>query len=418
MGRDLFEEIELSKFSTEYGEINSKWLWENKLEIDWTIEERNKVWHDTYFTRQAVKDHQAKGNCRLAWLILCEMESCDLLYPGDIVVDHMCGIGSFLLVAALRGYNAFGVELEDVFYLDMVGYDSLHSVDENDDLFYGFSANQHVEGNIERFNKLLGNRKRIGSIRVVQGDARRIDEILQGEEFLEFVGSSFGGVGVINSPPYSRTTEVGGGMAKSRTQHYSPNIAVVNSPPYGNRLRDEGQQFGAKDKRTWSELGDEIADNKQYSLNPDNIGNAKIAIVNSPPYSRSTEHDDAQIEAMPEQKKTGHQGFKYEGATNIALLDVDPYRHEMRKVYLALHRALPSESPVALITRNFVQEGQIVYLDKMTINMMKSAGFQYLFTKRAVLPEISFFKYINWQKMHKEKGLPLITWEEVTFYIK
>ena len=49
---------------------------------------------------------------------------------------------------------------------------------------------------------------------------------------------------------------------------------------------------------------------------------------------------------------------------------------------------------------------------------MQQAGFEYLETKRAALPDISFLKNINWKKYFKDEWLPLVDWEEITFYTK
>lgn len=359
----------------EYDKINAAWLQRNDIAIDWTIVDRNKVWHDAYFSPRAVRDHQAKGNCKFAWLIIKQMEKEEWIGPGTIFLDNMCGIGSFLIVAALKGYDAIGVELEEVFVADMVGFDEYSEPKEDNDLFANYTHKQHIEGSIERFHKLTDNVTKAGKIQVFQGDARRIHKLLP-EHGINLHNIAVHRIdphnfAVVNSPPYSSTTEVGGGMAKDRTQHYSE----------------------------------------------DNIARAGVAVVNSPPYSRTTEHDEAQIDALPD-NVGGHKPFLYAHRSNIARLKLGPYQTQMFRVYRALFKTVPVGTPVALLTRNFIQEGKVVLLDETTVRLMESAGFTYQYTKRAVLPEVSFFKRINWDKMHKARGLPLILWEEATFYLK
>ena len=184
----------------------------------------------------------------------------------------------------------------------------------------------------------------------------------------------------MSSPPYSGSTEIGG-KAKN-----------------GNLARATNAKHDVYDE--------------------DNIARRKLVIVSSPPYSRSTEHSGDQIDALPDGKVGGHKGFAYGDRENIALLGIGPYDIEMLKVYQSLHKALGARSSVVLLTRNFIQKGKIVLLDELTVKLMEQAGFKYHFTRRAELPEISMFKYMNWNNTHREKGLPLITWEEATFYTK
>lgn len=409
--------VDIHQHKQTYQSFNEDWLNSNDITIDWKIEERNKQWHDTYFTRRACKDHQAKGNCRFAFKIIEHMEFMNWISKGDVILDPMCGIGSFLIIAALKGYDAIGIELERRFYEDMIGVREAVSVDDRDDLFSGYEGEQYVPGNIESFLKSMTN---VGKIQVINGDARETHGII--------------------------SIMIGKGMLD-----WKSGLGIVCSPPYGNRLSDEKQQVGSKDSLKYSELDDPerqysndsnnigtkrlavltsppysattevgggIAKSRTQHYSNDNVAKSRLAILCSPPYSRSTEHSNDQIDAMPEEKKSGHKGFLYSDRRNIAVLKLGPYQEEMLKVYQAMYRTLQHGSPVALITRNFIQEGQIVALDELTIDLMEQAGFEYQFTRRAELPEISMFKYMNWEKCHKEKRLPLITWEEATFYLK
>lgn len=352
--------------------------------IDWDIKDKNKQWHETFFTKRAVHDHQAKGNCRFCWLIIKEMERQGWLRKGDVVLDPMCGIGSFNIVAALCGYNSVGVEMEGTFYKDMVGYDTLEAVGD-DDLFGSFES--HVEGTIERFLGLTEQIPSVGDILVVQGDARNLGEVL--------------------------------GYTNLELEYPNTKMQAICSPPYGNRMRDEGQRFGSKDGKVWSDFCSKAEYEYQYSLDEGNIGNAKIQIVCSPPYGRSTEHSEQQINSMdkPGTGFHGHKPFKY-GRGNIAILQDSRYSREMLKVYRSMYGFLQPGAHTALITRNFIQDFKVVELDELTIKLMKRAGFEYIKTMRARLPELSLFKNINWEKYHKKRGLPKIDWEECTFYVK
>lgn len=429
-GASGLPDVAIEKYQQTYEEFNKHWMKEQGIWIDWKIEERNKFWHDTYFTKRSVKDHQAKGNCRFVTHCLEELERLSWINKGDLVFDPMCGIGSFLVVAALKGYNGVGIELEVRFCKDMVGYDEHIEIDAADDLFANFMNKQHVEGNIEKFHKITADIPSVGRIAIINGDARESHVLLPRNNLR------------LNS---------------------KGKVYAVCSPPYGNRLSDVTQTAGAHDGRDWEELEEESDGRRQYSNDSDNIGTNRVvtissppysgtteiggkpktddpndffnrnkathysedniarnrlAIVSSPPYSRITEHDAKQIDNLPDGKVGGHRGFVYSNRKNIALLKIGPYDTEMFKVYQSLYKTVGVGSPVVLLTRNFIQKGKVVLLDELTISLMERAGFTYMFTRRAELPDISMFKYMNWNNIHRDKGLPLITWEEATFYLK
>lgn len=59
--------------------------------------------------------HPAKMSPALCFKILEHLEELGLLQPGASVLDPLCGIGTSLLAAALKGYPATGIELEPKF---------------------------------------------------------------------------------------------------------------------------------------------------------------------------------------------------------------------------------------------------------------------------------------------------------------
>jgi len=343
---------------------------QNRPVIDWPNCQRNYEWHDKFFAPKALRDHQAKGNCDSAALTLDYMVERGWLSEGDLILDPMCGIGSFLIVAALKGYDCIGVELEENFIKDMEGYDSI--VDDYDDMF--FMSKTHVEGNLEHFRRVTDGLPNVGSIRVFQGDARQLS-------MMDFSAS-----------------------------------AVLCSPPYGNRLKAARQQIAGRINRdTRIDFSEMYGSEASYSDDPKNIGNAKIKVLCSPPYNHG-EHSEAKIDSIPDEI-TGMRVHEYLNPSNIANIDgSSKYNHEMLKVYNSLYTFLAPGAVVALVTRNFIQDKKVVRLDSLTIRLMERAGFMYLETKRANNPEVSFFRQINHNKIFKKYGLPLIDWEEITFY--
>jgi len=142
----------------------------------------------------------------------------------------------------------------------------------------------------------------------------------------------------------------------------------------------------------------------------------RLTTICSPPYMRLTEQNANQASYLSEY--TGHKAHGYQNDGNIARLDKRAYKVGILAVYKELHIFLEPDEYVALVTRNCISDGDMIFLDRITINAMKDAGFEYIETKKARLPDVSFLKRINHRKFHAKKGLPLIDWEEITFYRK
>jgi len=306
-------------------DINTRWLGKtyNISKLDWYISERNHQWHNTYFAKKATQDHQAKNNCRLGTICLEYMEEQGWISKQQSILDPMCGIASLLIVAALKGYDCIGIELEELYCNDMVGYDVPITSDDDMDLLIGHIA--HVQGNLEAFREATKSMKGIGDIRVYNYDSRQL----------------------------------------------------VNAP---------------------------------FDIQTKNLN-----VISSPPYMALTEQNEDQASTID--GYTGHKEHFYSDNNPATLVGIK-YRREMEKVYSQLYKVLQVGAYVCLLTRNCLSDGKLVVLDKMTISSMERSGFTYIETKRATLPDISFLKRHSWLKYFKDQKLPLIDWEECTFYRK
>lgn len=313
----------------DFYEINCNWLHKTygTHELNWYIQERNHQWYDTYFAKKAVQDHQAKNNCRLGTVCLEYMEEQGWIDNSYTIFDPMCGIASLLIVAALKGYDGYGVELEELYYNDMVGYDF---IDETMPLFG--TTTTRIQGNLEAFKYATEEIKGIGNIRVRLGDSRQLTAM---------------------------QTSAGWPMNHEAPEH--------------------------------------------------------LAVISSPPYMALTEQTEKQAATISDY--SGHKEHHY-GDNNPATLVGGKYRREMEKIYSQLYKVLQVGAHICLLTRNCLSDGKLVVLDKITIVSMERAGFTYIETKRASLPDISFLKRNNWNKHFKDKKLPLIDWEECMFYVK
>lgn len=160
----------------------------------WRVTETNSQWHESFFSKQALNDHQAKGICPLYWNIIDHLEFAGILEKGDTVFDPMCGIGTTMIIANLKGYASIGNELEYKYYRDMVGYDGEHELDLlNTTKVVRF----HIDGNTESFLKRTGRYKY--PIHLINKDAKELTR----DDLEEYGGKLI----VITSPPYNRTAE-------------------------------------------------------------------------------------------------------------------------------------------------------------------------------------------------------------------
>ena len=173
--------------------------------------------------------HPAKVSFNLAERIYRHMLAEGWLAPGDVVVDPFGGIGGFAFHAALYGMHWRGVELEQKF-VDLGGQ------------------------NLELWrNRYAAHFPGYGSARLVQGDSRRLVDVLRE------AGA------VVSSPPYSETRIDG------------------NGDEGASGLRDEDGNYlrGAEGWQKRKELG------ARYGGDPANLGNMPAGVVSSPPFEAS-----------------------------------------------------------------------------------------------------------------------------------
>jgi DNA modification methylase len=161
-----------------------------------------------FFCEEAVA-HPAKANLFLLYFLIKRYTR-----EGDVVADIMAGTGSTGIVASYLGRHSVMVELESKFA-------------------------DWIKKNVELLEKYG---KKRGEIRVIQGDARRLSDLL----------------GVKTD-------------------------SIVTSPPYSNAISRQGG------KEKVEKIGVSCKTAREYSGDPANIGNLPHgnpdAIITSPPYS-------------------------------------------------------------------------------------------------------------------------------------
>lgn len=185
--------------------------------------------------------HPAKMN---QWLLKFLVE--EFTKPGEVILDPMAGSGSTGVVAALHGRNCVQVDIEEKF------------------VAWAEEAREKVERQ--------GTLTKKGWIRNIQGDARRLSELLREQTDI-----------IVTSPPYSQTVV---GVSEKEFQKKK---AIIN------RLRHErGEIKGGTGES--GKLGISLLNPDMYSKNKENIANLPHGsidtVITSPPYSGSVPAED------------------------------------------------------------------------------------------------------------------------------
>ena len=166
-----------------------------------------------YFAKESVA-HPAKANCYLLYYLIKKYTK-----PNETVLDPMAGTSSTGIIASLLERHSICVELEPKF----------------------------VEWSRKNVECLEKSGKKRGEIKIVQGDARRLTQLLGVESDV-----------AITSPPYSETYTGGGDPEKRRRRlikaghnpkdflggkarnavlkHYNEADTVITSPPYSESI--------------------------------------------------------------------------------------------------------------------------------------------------------------------------------------
>jgi len=327
---------------------------------DWIVESDTRAWHESYYAAQALRDHQAKGIPNLYLKILEHMKSrYGIRTDKHIILDPMCGIGTTLIISNLNQMESIGIELEDKYFNDMVGYDyTFNGIDMGNDSLFAVSdieMKQHIEGNLERFAKVTGRLQ----------DGVPMYCKLVGENEIEY----------LNTPAYY----YGGSHPITIFNHDS-------TKPFDKLIRD------------------------YISLE------SKVPIViTSPPYTRITEHDEKQIASLPKEKMHHHKPAGYENPNNIAMKMPHEYRMAMGEVYQNVYDF--GVELCVIVTRDFIDKGKVFALWAWNKERLEwQHKYELIEHIKAKIPDMSLFKSMNYNRFHKAKGLPLIDWEDICIY--
>jgi SAM-dependent methyltransferase len=310
------------------------------IKYDWVVEDDARSWWQSYFSSRGLYDHTAKGFPSLYHQIFQHLISKYGINPKEhIILDQMCGIGTTLIIANLNHFDSIGIELEEVYYKDTIGFTEKVEMDM---LGQSLSVENKVIGTVENF---------------VISTGRLVDRIDNKNHHI--FNTVFGSINIFN----------------------------------GDSTKPE----------VFSNVKEVIKDKK-------------VIVVTSPPYTRISEHDQKQIDAMPEDIRGGFRPAGYKDPNNIAMKQPYEYRMAMSKIYKNLYDL--GVELMVLVTRDFILGGEVFGLavyNKFAAEF-PAPKFELIEKIRAKIPTASFFKRINFEKYHKAKGLPFIDYEDIFFY--
>ena len=314
---------------------------------------------------------------------------------GDVLLDPMAGTGVLGVIAALRGRNVIQVEIEPLFF-EWMEY-----------------ARKRVEE-----AQTLGRK---GWIVNILGDSRELRRLLS--EVAESISC------VITSPPYAETISRSGG----------PPSQMIRSGQF--------------------KIGQSCLAMRQYSPNPNNIGNLKLGdvaiidhIITSPPYLRSffvptkmpqyEGGDLTRYHYMPQSSsnisiigyRNGLGNEQALSSVSTALSDEDienirrklmkngkpTYLSEMLKVYREMWHVLKPGGNAIIVVKAYVRNWKPIDLPYITCRLCEIAGFRLVEVLKYRLRTMSFYRVLQ-KKRFQEKGLEfpkLLEYEYVLIFKK
>jgi len=312
---------------------------------DWVVENDATQWWNSFFAPQGLYDHTAKGFPNLYHQIFQHLIKKYNINPEEhIILDPMAGLGTTLILANINKFDCIGVELEEVYFKDMIGFVKEEVID-----MFGVPTpvKQKVAGTVENYLQVTG----------------RFEALFDVEVDHKMYITKFGRIIIHNND--------------STNKYFYDNLEM---------------QLSGFSK--------------------------KIIVVTSPPYTRISEHDQKQIDAMPEDIRDGFRPAGYKNPYNIAMKQPYEYGVAMTKIYKNLYNL--GVELVVLVTRDFILCGEVFKLGMRNKSCAEfpAPKFELVEHIKAKIPIISFFKRINFEKHHKAKGLPMIDWEDVMIYTR
>ena len=336
--------------------------------------------------------HPAKFSRGLIRRIYEHMLAAGYLAPGDSVVDCFGGIGAGALDAMSMGLHWTGVELEPRF-VEL--------------------GNRNI-AKWQRDLAMLGDR--VGTARLLQGDSRRL---------LEVVGA--GMAGVVSSPPFENqihgqdeaflravdADRVKRGLQYSTTRHHSTDYgtspgqlgampsgdyaaAVISSPPYADAVNGTGEGPGARYDTVHhnADTAQRLSSDNGYGATDGQLGRMAgegwSAAVSSPPFGKQQEGGGigAWMRGDNPDYPYAHESKHRDGGSrpgymsqaddpaNLANDTGGTFWAAARLIVEQTYAALRPGGYAAWVTGDFIRNGQRVEFGRQWMQLCEACGFQ------------------------------------------
>ena len=332
--------------------------------------------------------HPAKFAPGLISRILRHMLERGYIAPGDSIVDPFGGIAAGGYWAMLLGLHWTGIELEPRFV-------------------------ELGQRNIAKWqHDLRGLGSRLGTARLLQGDSRRLVEV---------VGA--GMAGCVSSPPYEDQAVAAGDHAANSGMKWADGervdrgrinrdnatipgygstpgqlgnmpsgdyAAAVSSPPYADAVNGTGEGPGARYDTVHhnADTAQRLSSDNGYGDAPGQLGRMRDggfeAAVSSPPFEATVNHDGGKADYL--EAKNLYSDYGSDPA-NIGNDTGDTFWAAARAIVEQTYAVLKPGGYAAWVTKRFVRKGQIVEFSDQWEALCAAVGFQHVERIHAMLVE-------------------------------
>ena len=373
--------------------------------------------------------HPAKFAPGLISRILRHMLERGYIAPGDSIVDPFGGIAAGGYWAMLLGLHWTGIELEPRFV-------------------------ELGQRNIAKWqHDLRGLGSRLGTARLLQGDSRRLVEVVGGGMGAAVSSPPFGDQLPSHDdfqPPHDSTarlgvnyeTAYGNSPGQLGTMPPGDYAAAVSSPPYADAVNGNGEGPGARHDPIYHN-GDNA--HKQSSANgygdaPGQLGRMAgegfEAAVSSPPFMENAhpkqELGGKNLQIRDNPRTPGEKLYFTEYVTpdspgQLGTESPDTFWAAARVIVEQTYAALRPGGYAAWVTKRFVRKGQIVEFSDQWEALCAAVGFQRVERIYAMLvddhgSQLDIFggatprrteRKSFFRRLAEKKGSPRIDWEDV-----
>lgn len=376
--------------------------------------------------------HPAKFSRGLIHRIYQHAKEMEWVNLGDYILDPFGGVALGGLDAMSMGLNWIGVELEEKFV-------------------------KLGEQNIALWNHELSGWSNLGTAGIVQGDSRRLGEVIRGAKL------------IVSSPPYAEIRQDGGSPRDGykgltnysgeprnywRTQRDQNNLGnmpegnfqdviekadlVVSSPPYAEGEKGH-PSLGSVNNDDWGKDGRDITRRRgktgEYGHTPGNLANLKEGsfelCVSSPPYETGGHHNH-QMDAWNKNQRGQHFTKEKSGyGKSEGQVGGDTFWSASLEIVQQCFDLLKPNGHAIWVTKRYVKNKKIVEFSDRWLALCESVGFRLVCRHQAMLvkdhgtqitingeKKITTERKSFFRRLAESKGSPRIDWEDIICVVK